>query len=268
MREASLPHSAHFSRSARSALRASLVSISAFYRWLTSGGRRPKRAEMLSFQFGAYYEAVLERRYGGAALERDDGPALDRIRRPEVVGFDGHEVVDPERVLTPVLVFDEDLITGFHVVEFVEGVGHPGPWEAEGVPRDKSVRALYPGQTAAAQAEYAFPVELGLPRPRRHGHVLQPEPRYRDTHGRRSGLPARGMLGSPPGSPKLGLVLPEQRAGVFDLDRAELRRGRLFFWQDGKDQEAQQDRKRDQQDRRFRNAHYPREVYQAGPLCR
>src|SRR5918995_20165 len=177
---------------------------------------------MLRNQFGAYYEAVLERRYGDAALERNDGPALDRIRRPEVVGFDGHKVVDHESVPPSVPVFDEDLITWFHVLEFVEGVGHPGPWEPEGVPRDKSVRILYPGQAAAAQAEYALPVELGLPRPRRHGHVLQPEPRYRDTHGRRSGLPARGMLGSPPWSPKLWLVLPEQRACVLDLDRAEL----------------------------------------------
>src|SRR5215211_6100682 len=223
---------------------------------------------MLSNQFGAYYEAVLERRYGDAALERDRRLALDRIRRPVVVGFDGHEVVHPERVPTSILVFDKDLIAGFHLVEFVEGVGHPGPREAEGVPRDKGVRTLYPGQAAAAQAEYAFPVELGLPRPRRHGNVLQPELGNRDTHGRRSGLPARGMLGSPPGSPELGLVLPEQRARVLDLDRTEFSRGRLFFWQDGKDQEAQQDRKRDQQDRRFRNAHYPRGVYQEGPLCR
>src|SRR5215210_3895157 len=220
---------------------------------------------MLRLQLAAYYEAVLERRYGGAALERDDGLALDRIRRPEVVGFDGHEVVDPEHVPPSVLVFDEDLIAGFHVVEFVEGVGHPGPWEAEGMPRDKSVRALYPGQAAAAQAEYALPVELGLPRPRRHGHVLQPELGNRDTHGRRSGLLARGMLGSPLGSPQLGLVLPEQRTRVLNLDRTELGRGRLFFRQDGKGQEAQQDRERDQQDRCSGNTHHPREVYQAGP---
>ena len=60
--------------------------------------------------------------------------------------------LNTRRVLPFFLVFDEDLIAGFHLVEFVEDVGHPGPREAEGVPRDKRVRARYPGQSAAAQA--------------------------------------------------------------------------------------------------------------------
>src|SRR5215217_4835478 len=152
--------------------------------------RRSRRAEVLGDQFAAHYKAMLERRYGGAALKRDDGLALYRVGRPVIVWLDGHEVVDPERILLPFLVFDEDLITWFHLVEFVEDVGHSGPRKAEGVPRDERVRARYPGQAAAAHAEYALPVELGLPRSCRHGHVFQAKPRHRDFHGRRCVLSA------------------------------------------------------------------------------
>src|SRR5688572_31426153 len=140
---------------------------------------------MLRDQFAAHYKAILERRYGGAALERDYGLALYGVGRPVVVWLDGHEVVDPERVLLSFLVFDEDLITWSHLIEFIEDVGHPGPREAEGVPRDKRVRARYPGQAAAAHPEYALPVELGLTRSRRHSHVFQAKPRHRDLQGRR-----------------------------------------------------------------------------------
>src|SRR5919107_3672196 len=101
MRKASLPHAAHFSRSA-------LQHLSFFL------------AEKLGNQFAAHYQAVLERRYWGATLKRDDGLALYGVRRPVVVGLYGKEVEDPERVPPSVLVFDEDLIAGFHLVQFVE----------------------------------------------------------------------------------------------------------------------------------------------------
>ena len=78
--------------------------------------RRSPRAEGLRDQFAAHYKAMLERRYGCAALKRDDGLAVYGVRCPVVVGLDGKQVVDPERVPLSVLVFDEDLIARFHLI--------------------------------------------------------------------------------------------------------------------------------------------------------
>jgi len=216
--------------------------------------RKPRSGTLapLGDQLPAHDEAVLESGDRDAGLERDDGPVLDGVRHPGVVGLDGHPIVDLESVPASVGALQEDLVPRRERAEVVEGAWHPGPGKAEGVARYKGVGPLFPRQAALLHPQQTLAVELRLPEARRHRNVLQAELWHRERHVLGGGLARRVRGGSlrAPGS------FAEEDAGVLYLLGAELDRRRLLLGPDGQGEEAKR-RQGGHEEHRFPTAEHP-----------